>query len=662
MGSIGEQLIARNGYRNLKAQTLYFYLGGNAIRDDVMLSCFSDCGRKGFLEFIPRSLFEDALIEGQIETAVKQRTLPVWLDPLSGDSQSTSKPYSLEAYKEKHKARVKATMDRYEPIFGHLDWLFDQDDPLREIRKIARANNLQVTRSATHTLVYVSFNRSKWALLPRALHSGRDKAPPEGDLKKRGPKPGAGKIGGYSKTQEMEDLVLKGYREVKGGGLFQPEIYEYCLLNKFGCRARRLNEKHFEMFHPDGHPFPSESQFRNILAQHIGRDQLRVDRNGEQKVRNRRPSKGPFTAEVANLLERVEGDGYFLKEVPKGERDGNPMPKMCVVRLRDICSGEIVGIGFSIGGEKAAAYRMAIFCMCVSKVYFCSLFGVKIGTEDWPSIGIPQWLSFDRGPGAMQELMEELESAVIFRDIAPTYAGQSKAPTEASHPRTPVRGGQPQYVISDLTYTQLAVREIERTVRDNCKMNVEARLTPDMKKARVPGTPNGIWNYLNGRFRNLGKQVDRDLAIRQLLMPVKVKAYGHGVELHGMRYDSPSLRAHDVCQRATRGMFELQAYVLPLSVRHIWIEYQGFLIECDAQLPIRDDDRQLYVSVVELEEIAEIRAESARLDKDSRSAASIYFAQQFQDHTGLDWNAGRTKTGKVVRDREEFSDTNGAQA
>ena len=354
--------------------------------------------------------------------------------------------------------------------------------------------------------------------------------------------------------------------------------------------------------------------------------------------------------------------GYFLPEVPRSERDDKPMKPMVVVRIRDVASGPITGVGFDIGGETAQAYRSAVFCKAIAKPAYGRLMGLEICDEDWPTVGLPQWMAIDGGPGSGEALLNELADEVTIHDIAPSYAGQSKAVIESSNPRNTEASGAPTHFLSDLSYVKLAQREIRRAIRDNHRMDVSDRLTPDMVRAGVAGNPLAIYGYLDERYRNDSRQVIFEDAIRSLLPRITIKVTNRGVEFHRQLFDSDALRNTSALTRAaSKGTFELPGYMIPLCLRQLWIEIDGMIIECQAKLAIRDDESQLHMSIDELIELEEKRRLAERLDMESRLAVDAAFEQQFEGESGEKWDGGSRRSGNPATGKqanfEEFKET-----
>lgn len=663
MSHIGEQLVAPNGCGVLEKGRIYHYLGRYGAEAKTLF-VYLDDKPGAYLVAMKCTEFESALDAELILSVPNQVTVPPWLNRLAGcdlaalDEKRSPRKKSLGSRVDKRLAQIQ-------PLVERIKELFAAEDPEYEINRVARNSKppLNEGRARLWLLTYLAFGRDKWVLLPAYCNAGHWSRPGLHPQKKFGRHSmRKGKTHGHVLTESMVKKIDEGYVEFGKLGVFMMTVWTKTLLKLFGCKVRTLGSGKKEFYHPTGEPFPSFWQFRRTVLKKYGLEKVQLNLYGAARVRRTRSaSKGKFSEAVANLLERVEGDAYYLKEVPKGPRDGEPMPPLCVVRLRCMVSGMLVGIGFALGKERADAYRMALFSMALPKDEFCALFGLKIPKEDWPCEGLPSWVTFDRGPGSAEDLIRELEQRIPVREMAPSWEGQSKATIESSHPRDVKFDGKPTFVQSELNYVHLARREIRRTVRDNQRADASARMTPAMVQAKTVPTPLGVWSYLDRRRRTDAHPMPFDTAVRNFLSRVEFSAEEDGVYLHGQRFDSDALRDTGLHGRVVAGgALKVSGYVLDLAVRQGWVEIDGKLARVDALLPIRDFEGQLFLSLRELAEINQIRAELRAGLHEHRAAVDAEARELFEEETGKSWDAGRRKTGRAKRGtaaaRQEFAD------
>lgn len=172
-------------------------------------------------------------------------------------------------------------------------------------------------------------------------------------------------------------------------------------------------------------------------------------------------------------------------------------------------------------------------------------------------------------------------------------------------------------------------------------------------KVFIPPAGQGFYTYDQFRYRLIKKfgleQIQMDLygeiRVRTKMTPSKGKYAEHLVNLmEEVEADAFS------CAELPRG------YVMDLCVRHLWIELDGRLYQLDAELKVGGDTDDLYVSLSELEQFAEARAEINSAFRQHRRAASAEGIIRFEEDTGDDWDSIQRKTGrpkKTAQARQE---------
>lgn len=231
-------------------------------------------------------------------------------------------------------------------------------------------------------------------------------------------------------------------------------------------------------------------------------------------------------------------------------------------------------------------------------------------------------------------------------------SGQSKASIETSHPKKVKRKGKPQYLETRLTIPQIAVQEIYRTIADNQCFDVSDRLNHLALVEEVFATPVGLWRYLDRKGRNVGLSTGFDEAVRACLTPIEISVHDSAIYFMDSRFESEELTESGVLQKAHDiGRYPLRGYMLDVCVRHIWVDTGDRLIQVDAMLGIRDGHEQLYLSVLEIEQMAGIRKD-ARLElKAHREAARAQYEAEFQEFTGMPFGQGVLKAGRSKRSK-----------
>lgn len=655
---IGAQISAPEGWGPMPQGIVFHFLKSDSKRGRVLLVHFADCGvkksAKAHLFVINRNKFEEGVREEKIVPKEKQSTLPPWLEKLEGIDLSQIDRFRPSA-KIPHRARVEERFLHIAETVRDFDLILNADEPDKELNQRAKLcfPPQNETRFRLHVLTYMAFGRMMWVLLPPFHRIGgwsRDAHP---DTKFGAPSLAFGRSYGHPSSKISTADCVKAYLKRAGLGKYLTTIYHSAMIEDFGCRCITGASGMKIYMHPDDKPFPTYWQFKYRVQKEIGIEEMQKTLYGAVRYRARTAAtKGAFSEEVANLMEKIEADGYYTKERPQGYIEGTVLPPLCVVTGRDCLSGMKLGIGFSFGSERNTAYRMMLFSMAVPKDYFCSLFGITIKPEEWPSMGLPGHLGIDRGPGARRNLIEECEKKFPIKDMAPSWFGQSKATVESSHPRDMRAEGQPTFVASDYTPVELAQKEITRLLKFNQVANMEGRFEPDSELAFVPPSPIGLWNHYDKLYRNDAMPISIEEAVRTFLTPVEFSLRDDGVWLDQRRYTSETLRNTGILDKVARTGktgAKIQGYILDMCVRYVWVEVEGRLLQLEATLRIRGDDRTLWMSLGELTQWQEARRMTKSAFQVHQHAAASELNARFKESTGKDWDAAERRPGKPKR-------------
>jgi hypothetical protein len=651
---IGIQIEAPDGFEVLEKGTRYHFLRCDSALGRVLLVQFYDEGgvQKSNLVTISQKRFEFAIQEKFIVVAEKQSELPPWLEKLEGIDLDLMDAVRNKI-KKTHKKRVDERLIYIHGAIKDIEKIFSVENPLLVLNKYARGCKpvQNESRFRLWFFAYICFGRNVWALLPPFIRAGqwdRFKFP---DKKFGRSSVARGSKKGYGSSIEMVEKIENGYLKYSGLNVSMQTIYVKTMRLVFGCVVTGTGSKMKKIGHPKGEPFPSYDQFRYRVIKKFGLSYVQQTLCGKVRHRTRKSaSKGRFSAQLSNLMERIESDGYYLKDVPRGFLEGSALQSLCVVRSRCSTSGMLLGIGFSFGKERGDAYRMALFSMAVPKPYFCNLFGITISEEDWPSKGLPPFSTVDRGPGSKVNLIEDFNNQFPIREMSPSWSGQSKASIESSHPKNIHPEGQPTYFQSDLNPVSLARREILRLIKDNSSLDMSERMLPDWDRELIQPSPIGIWNHLNSLFRTCAQPMSIDNAVRAFLTIVELTVKSDGIWFNQQKFDSDSLRETGIVDKVASGQeIKIVGYVLDLCVRHIWAEVNKRIIQVDAQLSIRDDNEQLYLSLAELTERANVKNATSAEFREHQKAAALQAEQAFQDETGQEWDQGSRRAGSPKR-------------
>lgn len=661
----GSQLMTPEGWRTLRASETYHFLRNR--KGQILLLRFvgdQKCQPQANLIQLPQSEFEEAIDGGHIVACAEQHALPPWLSKFEDVDLSQIDTLRPQA-KKSHASRVEDRLLVLLPAIQQAEAILDAPHPDRLLNAIARS--CQPTQNETRYRLwfytYLCFGRNSWALLPPFHRIGHHDRFAHPDSKQGRPNKAFGKHYGFGCRLEVVEGCIHGWLKHSGLQRTLQEIYRRTMLSEFHCQTAKTSFGTVDFVQPDGKPFPTFWQFRYRVLQRFGLQTVQLTLYGRVRHRARlAAAQGAFSEAVANLMERIDADAYNSDELPKGFIEGSTLPALSVVVARDWLSGLKLGIGFSFGAERTSAYRAMLFCMAVPKDFYCSLFGIKIKKKDWPNEGVPGFLSIDRGPGASKNLLADLISKMPIREIVPSWAAQSKAIVESSHPRAVRIEGAPLYRQSDLTPVQLAKQEIYRLLNYNRTADMSEHFQPMGDLALIPPDPISLWEYYDRRFRNDALPISIAEAVRAFLIPIELRITEKGVWLYEQCYLSDQFRETgllDKLKRSSQATLTLPGYMLEMAVRNIWVEYEGRLFMLSAKLRLRDDEELLDLSHEELKQWHGARQVVRSAFGPHQQAATAETMHAFEADVGKPWGAGRLRRGtpkKGVIAQREFEE------
>jgi hypothetical protein len=644
------QFFAPEGYGELRKGVRYHCLRNDVRQGRVFLACFFTARPGSQLHVLTTAAYETALAHGMLVPCETMIYLPPWLSVLESMDLDLCDAERRKAVR-RHRDMVEQRRAYLQPLMEGINEIFTADNPDLEINRYARrADRPQnETRLRLWFYVYLAFGQNLWALMaPFHLNGLWCRAEKRGQ--KFGRPASEGGSHGYPCGTSMADAIEASFIKYAIPGRSMIEIYAMAMEHIFDCKTVVNEDGSTSYVQASGQPFPSENQFRYWCKKRIGGEAIQRTLYGEQRFRNRlQANQGRFSQAVANLAEKIEGDAYSTLEHPRGYTAGHVSPKLYVVRLICVTSGLGLGIGFAHGSETGAAYRGALFCAAVGKRRYGALFGIVISDEEWPSEGLSPCFIPDRGAGASEDVVARLRNVVTFVELPPSHTPQSHATVEAHHPRDVNIEGEPTYRTVNLDAVGLARREIYTLLAHNRSASAIDRMTVDMRRDKVLATPLGIWRYLAARGRSDEQPMSFEDAVRTLLTPASFDLVDGRLFLKKLAYGSNELSA----ALAARGYGKrwpatsLSGYVLDMCVRHAWVVVGRRLIQVDAQLPIRDDERQLYMSLTELEEYERAaRNDRRRVDRNRPAARSAIMTKARED-LGVDPRASRRLKGRA---------------
>lgn len=678
--SIGTQLLAPEGYLALESGVTYYFLRSDSAGFVLLVELVVRAPKKvkkkykkdgkllvrevnispvpiPQLHVMSRADFEEGLesVSGtaHIVKAEVQATLPPWLSALEG--LDLSKVDKLrEGAKLSHAERMDRRVNVIEPLVRNAQQVLAAEDPDRLINDHARAcvPKQNETRARLDFYVYMLFARNCYALHYPFHKIGNWCRETHPSQVKRGRPSRKGKGHGFNTSAAMIEKMIDCYRRESGPGVEMQTIYRTFVTKDLGCKAAPGRDGMLVFVHPKGEPFPTKETFRYHVNEQIGWKNVLRTLIGKVRMRSKVDvHRGSFSEAVSNVYERVERDAYNVAELPRGLIEGNTLKPVNVVRGRDVASGAVLGVGFAQGSETSEAYRAELFCRAICKVKFCSLFGIEITKEQWPSEGVSDFDVHDRGPGSTEQaLAQDLAIRPVFREMTQSYSGQSKATVESANPKTRTADDAPQYFASSLRTFEIVRREIYRALKDNDSINIGSRIEPEWTGVVRKPSPNALYTELANRGRNSASLISFADAVRTYLTKLVAKVTRKGIMLHSQLFRSDELLSCGLLGRA-HGPQEpdVEVYVLSACVRHIWVDYDGRLLELDIIVPVRVGNEVLYLSLDELRE-REAFIKARDLDfKEHRDATATMYERAFEEETGKPWRGGRHVAGRPKR-------------
>ncbi|WP_218511949.1 hypothetical protein [Variovorax sp. dw_308] len=656
--SVGVNFVAPEGYVTLKKGVKYLLLRNDGLRKRVLFVSFHDRteheARHAALAVLSRNDFEAGLVPGPRSSVPplvtttrgaaegddqKEIELPPWLESLKGTSFG-SDPRFTEA-----KQLVDERLLVIGAALNQINAILQADDPDRELNKLARACKPAVneTRFRLWFYLYVAYGYQKWAVLPARSRWGKwDRLDPKYKDSHLG-RPGEhyGNQFGHWSSQEMIQTMVDGFRAYVHKANDITGAWAMTLRLKFGCKVKKVNGE-YEVFHPDGQPYPSYDQFRYRIYQKVGREEVRRILHGDNRYRHEDAAiVGSYHEGLSNLGDVAYFDSAQIVEYPKSYLGNYALPPLQQVDLVDGRSSWILGVGFSLGAEKAKAYNISMFCSALKKSEFGRIIGYPISDEDWPGHGVPAVVHGDRGKGATNDVKVALAPTRTGRDKSPTYTPQSDAPVETKHARHTKKQEAPTYVISDLTVIQLIKRQVRNAIKKNRSDDVSARASD---RAVVEGgvqTPLQLRNYLADHHQDSLVEISFNDAVRRFLDPVVFEVREGKLYYKHRHYSSEEVIRGGLGaeMRHVNGM-KLDGYTMTAVPKFAWIEYRGKLLEVEAVS--HGDPYAALASLPELDQIANTRSRASGARQARKKLEVVAAQEEFKQETEREWHSGRT--------------------
>lgn len=668
---LGTQLCVLQGYKGLIPDLRYYYLGPWNRHSAGLLFFYREGGyQRVQIVNVQRSEFE-ALIDPDtniLRCSETQLHRPEWFGAHQHTDFSRLEDSRYRGKKTEHEVRVS---DRLAKIAGALavrNKLLSLPDPLRALHPFAKAAGAHPYRFCADYFAYILHGYDRWALMTRWFNNGT------WDREEKGKKFGRPALARnydfvFPMTRAMRRSIVSFVRRSKRKFETFRDLHDEYIRVVCDVKIIEING-HKRFVTTSGVPFPSEGQAYRVVTEELTPEEYQELLGREKSIRPKRKyNLGNFTGQFICNLEAIESDGFVIHEVLRSFIDDRPTARLIVVRIICCTTSRVVGVGFSVGGEKKEAYSSAFYSMVADPSALERYYGLDEGTLEGFVVGaLSGFSTTDRGPGAWLIVMDELDSRSPIRTTAPTEEPLSKAPVESSHPRHHDATEDKTFREADLTIAGAIKREFIRALRDNETSSIADRLTDAMKaefiQLELPATPNGFWEYNRRKGNNAGdSDMGNDEGVRAFWTEITVKLCRDGVSHNGSSYGSDELIATGVLDRlGTAQEIELTAYALPCAIGYLKVDVDGELVEVERNRRVRADIQEYALTAAELEQS---QRNSALLRSEQRMAAAVArVASDMQSvaQTGQAINGGRTRRGKKPSARKRSGEDKSAIA
>jgi hypothetical protein len=415
---------------------------------------------------------------------------------------------------------------------------------------------------------------------------------------------------------------------------------------------------------------PTERQFRYFYEKEYSSLEITRRRKGEINYRKDfRPVLGSSTAEVSGpgskyQIDATIADIYLVSEQDRSKIVGRPTMYFVV----DVFSRAIVGLYIGFENPSWVSAMGALANAVADKEEFCTRYGVKTYSHEWPSPGLPESIISDRGAEILGRHVEVLSEAFgINIENTPPYRADWKGVVERDfltiqHKMKPFvpgyvtgkaigkkRHGKDYRLESVLTlneFTAIIINIVRFYNTENpiAKYDPDSDMPPDLKYI-----PIELWNWgIENRTGKL-RRPDSELVRVNLMPHTTATVTEHGLRVFGCYYS---------CKEAVeKGWFERNysgpkrrtiAYDLHSS-NSIYIRpTDSFNDYIEARLTPRSREYE-DLSMYEVWEKKDIKADVAAKSKLTQRAGSINLTRELESITEEAMKAGSEQGTKKSR-------------
>ncbi|MEK5357912.1 Mu transposase C-terminal domain-containing protein [Paenibacillus sp. FSL L8-0709] len=305
----------------------------------------------------------------------------------------------------------------------------------------------------------------------------------------------------------------------------------------------------------------------------------------------------------------------------------------------------ITGYHLTLDPPSWEGAMMSLICACESKVDLCKRFGIEIREEEWPSVGLPQYLLADRGElisGKALSMIEHLNIGVMntppffpmWKPLVERYFGIIQHHATPSLPGAVYKDAKDRGVRDNRITASLTLDEINKIIlkfilhyNNQHYLSDYIRTTHQIEE-NVSPIPIKLWNY--GIKHKSGKlrQVSPDILRFNMLPSEKATVYANGIKWRGMLYScETALKEKYFIRARMNGSFKCDVSFDPRNVSQIYLrlgrnEYDVcYLLESQARYKDQTLDDIIYL--LEAEQQDQVTAADKELGSRISLAAEI---------------------------------------
>ena len=337
---------------------------------------------------------------------------------------------------------------------------------------------------------------------------------------------------GINSTDDVKahfKFVLNKYYLRKDKKLSIKESYNYLLRDFYSDKYYEGGELKYKVW--ESNRIPTYIQFYYWLKKTINDKEIIVSKKGikEFDLKSRpllNNSKTETDGPGARFqIDATIADVYLVSSLSRDRIIGRPI----VYAIIDVFSRVVTGLYVGLEGPSWVGAMMALDNMVSDKVEFCAKYGVKINSEQWSSIHIPDIIIADRGEfegysveNLINNINIKIENTSPYRgDLKGIVERRFKTINEKIKHKTPgaiqkefrQRGDRDYRLDATLTLNEFTAFIIYLVIYHNNSVINNYPMDKEMIEDKVPPIPMKIWNWgienKRGRLRTVDKETFR---------------------------------------------------------------------------------------------------------------------------------------------------------